>query len=106
MPAIIQTAQPQVLKTEKETAMRKFIGGQYVPVSDQDAPPKKKAGPAAQSGAAGKPAGVKVDVSRAAIALMAEQPAGFDWSGLVGTGAGGQVNVSDVRNFIAAKKAG
>jgi len=37
---------------------------------------------------------------------MAEQPAGFDWSGLVGTGAGGQVNVSEVRNFIAAKKAG
>ncbi|MDP2207043.1 MAG: hypothetical protein Q8K65_12145 [Alphaproteobacteria bacterium] len=90
--------------------MRKLIGGKYVPVTD--APQKKAvakapaatAGPAAQSGAAGKPAAVKVDVSKAALTLMAQQPAGFDWSGMTGSGAGGQVTVGDVRAFLQAKK--
>lgn len=92
--------------------MRKLIGGEYVAVEKvQDKPPRKavvtgatQAGAAAQSGGTVKPGGVTVDVSKNALGLMSEQPAGMDWSGLAGSGINGQVTVADVRAFLAAQK--
>lgn len=74
--------------------MRKFVNGKYV-ACDAPATCAKEAKEARKT--------VKMDISKKALELMNTQPAGFDWSGLKGSGGGGQVTVADVKKFIAAQ---
>jgi pyruvate/2-oxoglutarate dehydrogenase complex dihydrolipoamide acyltransferase (E2) component len=90
----------------KDHNMRKFINGKYVSVEAKKAAataPVAKTAPVNTAG--NKPPAVNVDISRTALALMQEQPAGMDWSGLTGSGTGGQITKPDVQKFLKAKSA-
>jgi hypothetical protein len=103
--------------------MKKFINGQYVPVEQladgvgadalADVMEEMEAAAASippdySSNEVEAPveavqdlkAVLGVDISASALKLMAQQPEGADWTGLKGSGANGQITLSDVKAFL------
>ncbi len=96
--------------------MKRFIGGKYVDINEnpnpakaaavkEDAPVPAADAPEEAADAAAKNAvpAFKGDISKAALELMSVQHPGIDWSGLKGTGRGGQVTKTDVQKFLGAR---
>lgn len=72
--------------------MRKFVNGQYVPVEEAVI---------AVAGAVKAP--WMDNASKRARELM-QEAVSVDFSGLIGTGAGGQITVTDVKKYIEGAK--